>query len=87
MCCYFIVGAGSSHTITPEFRNAVIERKIPKDEETLMFPALIVNAAQKINSYLQECIGKVESLSEEQILLAKAFATVLCKSSPFIQPE
>jgi len=63
MHCYFICGAGSRHTTTPGFQLAIAERGINNvEDQTLIFPSLVVNAASKVTGYLKEAVGEVESL-------------------------
>lgn len=63
MHCYFIYGAGARHTTSPNFREAIEFRGIKSvEDQTLIFPALINNAAQKVSSYMKDVIGQIPSL-------------------------
>ena len=62
MFCYFLVGGGSRFTTNPLFVNVIAERGMDNDDQTLVFPTLINNAANKVTSYLKDCVGEIDEL-------------------------
>ena len=58
---YLLVGGGSSYVSAGSYQQ---EKKKRALEGTLLFPFLISNPADKVSSYLHECVGEVTSLRE-----------------------
>eukprot|EP00597_Dinobryon_sp_UTEXLB2267_P018643 CAMPEP_0201101000 /NCGR_PEP_ID=MMETSP0812-20130820/9809_1 /ASSEMBLY_ACC=CAM_ASM_000668 /TAXON_ID=98059 /ORGANISM="Dinobryon sp., Strain UTEXLB2267" /LENGTH=737 /DNA_ID=CAMNT_0047357619 /DNA_START=21 /DNA_END=2231 /DNA_ORIENTATION=- len=66
---YMLVGGGVSYTLFPSYEKEKEKRKLVG---TLLFPFLISGAADKVTSYMDECVGEVPSLKDNEPCIVSA---------------